>query len=107
MNSSSETVIQSWLHCMQLGRQPQQAPSLDPVTRSQRNAALARNHALLEAAGPELDHVDDTLAGTPVKALLADRHGVIVRATPVGPGDGHMNEWSRRVELAVVAIAHH
>jgi sigma-54 dependent transcriptional regulator, acetoin dehydrogenase operon transcriptional activator AcoR len=92
-----EPVIQSWLHCMALGRAPQQRASLDPVSRGRRSEVLARSHALLEAAGPELDHLDDMLAGTPVKALLADRHGMIVRATPVRPEDGRLLRSSCQV----------
>lgn len=92
-----ESVIQSWLHCIALGRAPQQKASLDPVSRSRRNDVLARSHALLEAAGPELDQLDDMLAGTPVKALLTDRHGMIVRATPVRPEDGRLLRTSCQV----------
>lgn len=85
----SEPVIQSWHRCLAAGHRPEATPVFDPVTRTQLRAALDRNHALLQAAGPEIDQLDTMLAGTACKTVLTDRHGTIVRASPpVGGGRG-------------------
>jgi transcriptional regulator of acetoin/glycerol metabolism len=83
-----ESVVDSWLHCLRLGRRPHQPACLDPVSRGRRGQVLARNHALLDAARAELHQLDDCLSGTPVKALLTDRRGVVVHATPARDHDG-------------------
>ena len=79
----SESVIQSWTRCVGSRRHPGEAIVFDPVGRSRVSAVLARNHALLEVADEELRRLDSILAGTAVKAMLTDRHGVVVRTTPV------------------------
>lgn len=82
----SEPVIQSWHRCLSAGHRPEATPVFDPVSRTQLRAALERNHALLQAAGPEIDQLDAMLAGTACKTVLTDRHGVIVRASPPAGG---------------------
>lgn len=78
----SEPVLQSWHRCLVAGHRPEARPAFDPVTKSQLRATLERHHALLQAAGPEIDQLDTMLAGTACKTVLTDRHGVVVRASP-------------------------
>jgi transcriptional regulator of acetoin/glycerol metabolism len=84
----SEAVIQSWARCVGEGRRPTDRPSFDPVSRSRASAVLTRNHSLLEAAQGELTQLDQVLAGTHAKAILTDRHGVVIRATPTDRSEG-------------------
>lgn len=93
----SEAVIQSWSRCISEGRRPGEHPCFDPVSRSRASAVLARNHSLLEAARQELGQLDAVLAGTRAKAILTDRHGVVIRATPSEPGDGRLLHAGCRV----------
>lgn len=86
----SEAVIQSWARCVGEGRSPHDRPSFDPVSRSRASAVLTRNHGLLEAAHSELSQLDQVLAGTHAKAILTDRHGVVIRATPTDRSDGRL-----------------
>lgn len=84
----SEPVILSWQRSLAAGHRPDAIPAFDPVTRTQMRSALDRNHALLLAAGPEIDQLDHMLAGTDCRTVLTDRHGVIVRASPSPGGRG-------------------
>jgi sigma-54 dependent transcriptional regulator, acetoin dehydrogenase operon transcriptional activator AcoR len=74
----SETVIQSWDRCRQLGHRAEKIPALDPVGRSALSAALARNEDLIQAARLELDQLQASLSGTHCRVLLTDERGVIV-----------------------------
>jgi len=82
----SEPVIQSWQRCLAAGLKPQQRPDFEPVTRSRVSAALARSHAVLEAATPEIDELDRLLAGTHCRMVLTDGQGIVLRATPAAIG---------------------
>ncbi len=92
----SEPILQSWHRSLAAGHRPEGAPSFDPVSRSQMRATLERNHALLHAAGPEIDQLDTMLAGTDCRTVLTDRHGIVVRASPsLGPGRGVLHVAAR------------
>lgn len=92
-----ETVIQSWTRCVSEGLRPSQQPDFEPVSRSRVSAVLARRHHLLEAARSELDQLDQALAGTHAKALLCDRHGVVLRSTPSERHEGLLIHLGSRV----------
>jgi transcriptional regulator of acetoin/glycerol metabolism len=92
-----DLVIQSWTRCVGAGRRPSERPVFDPVTRGRIAGALQRSGALLEAAALDLDQLDAMLAGTHCKAMLTDRHGIIVRATQAGSEDGELLARSCRV----------
>jgi len=92
-----ESVIQSWTRCVSEGLKPSQQPDFEPVSRSRVSAVLARRHSLLEAARSELDQLDQVLAGTHAKALLCDRHGVVVRSTPTDRHEGRLIHLGSRV----------
>ncbi len=74
----SETVIQSWDRCRQLGYRCDKLPALDPVGRAALSTALARNEDLMQAARLELDQLQASLSGTHCRVLLTDERGVIV-----------------------------
>jgi len=74
----SETVIQSWDRCRQLGYRRDKLPALDPVGRAALSIALARNEDLMQAARLELDQLQASLSGTHCRVLLTDERGVIV-----------------------------
>jgi transcriptional regulator of acetoin/glycerol metabolism len=76
-----EQVIQSWSRCRLARRDPGEVVAFDPVTPSRLHAALSRSRGLLEAAAHEFDQLEATLAGTGCRALLTDRHGVVVSVT--------------------------
>ncbi len=92
-----EPVIQSWTRCVTEGLNPGQQPDFEPVSRSRVSAVLARRHSLLEAARGELDQLDQVLAGTRAKALLCDRQGVVVRATPTERHEGILIHLGARI----------
>jgi len=76
-----EQVIQSWSRCRLARRDPGETVAFDPVTPSRLHATLSRSRGLLEAATREFDQLEATLAGTGCRALLTDRHGVVVSVT--------------------------
>lgn len=77
----SETVIQSWDRCRQLGQQRDKLPALDPVGRAALSTALARNEKLMQAARLELDQLQTSLSGTHCRVLLTDERGVIMHVS--------------------------
>ena len=77
----SEGVIQSWSRCVQSQRDPVERIAFNPVTPSRVHSALARSQMLLQAAAPDLDQLEHTLAGTACTAILTDPQGVVVHAT--------------------------
>jgi len=83
-----EGVIQSWTRCVSAHRAPHESITFDPLTRTRISHTLARNRQLLEASGDDLLQLESMLAGTACKAILTDRHGVVVHATRTGPSDG-------------------
>ena len=93
----NEAVIQSWGRSRSLGHTSHKCPSLDPVSRSSLNAALARNRELLEAAQLELGQLEASLMGTQCRVLLTDASGVIVHVTQGArdPGQKTLNVASR------------
>lgn len=97
-----DAVIQSWTRCVQAHQHPGERISFNPVTRSRISATLARSRALLDAAADDLGQLEATLAGTSCKAILTDRHGVVVHATRSEPKDGALMLLAGRVgvELA-------
>jgi transcriptional regulator of acetoin/glycerol metabolism len=74
----SEAVLQSWNRSRTLGHLPAKLPTLDPVSKSTLNAAVARNQPLLQAAQLELHALESSLAGTRCRVILTDANGVIV-----------------------------
>lgn len=76
-----EAVWQSWLRCATAHRQPVEAVSFDPVSRSRAHASLSRNRQLLQAGNIELGNMEAALGGTDCRVLLTDAQGVIIHAT--------------------------
>lgn len=79
-----EAVLQSWMRCCSARRQPRDAVSFEPVSRSRVHSSLGRNRDLLQASNPELGHMEAALGGTDCRVLLTDDQGVIIHATPSG-----------------------
>ena len=79
-----EAVLQSWMRCCSARRQPREAVSFEPVSRSRMHSSLGRNRDLLQASNPELGHMEAALGGTECRVLLTDDQGVIIHATPLG-----------------------
>jgi sigma-54 dependent transcriptional regulator, acetoin dehydrogenase operon transcriptional activator AcoR len=78
-----EAVLQSWMRCCSARRQPREAVSFEPVSRSRMHSSLGRNRDLLQASNPELGHMEAALGGTDCRVLLTDDQGVIIHATPL------------------------
>jgi sigma-54 dependent transcriptional regulator, acetoin dehydrogenase operon transcriptional activator AcoR len=93
----SEAVIDSWQRCRSAGLSPHERPDFEPVTKSRVNAALARGHAVLDAAAPEIAQLDLLLAGTGCRLILTDAHGIVLRATPVPAGGRGILDIGSRV----------
>ena len=93
----SEPVFQSWQRCLTAGLRPQDGPDFDPVTRARVSHALARNHALLEAAGPQFDELDRLLCATGCRTVLVDCRGIVLRATPRPTGGRALLDVATRV----------
>lgn len=93
----AENVIGSWQRCVTHGLAPHQRPAFEPVARARAERVQQRTRALLQAAGPECERLDETLAGTRCKALLTDAEGIVVRTTPTQGRAGHLLETSGRV----------
>lgn len=92
-----EGVIQSWTRCVGAHRAPQERVAFDPLTRSRVSQTLARNRQLLEASTADIVQLEAMLAGTACKAILTDRHGIVVHATRMAPSDGGMVRLLGRV----------
>ena len=84
----SESVIQSWSRCVQEKRDPVEHIVFNPVTPSRIHSALAHSQLLLEAAAPDLNQLEMTLAGTACTAILTDPHGVVVHSTRLADDTG-------------------
>lgn len=93
----SEPVFQSWQRCLSAGLRPQDGPDFEPVTRARVSHALARNHALLEAATPQFDELDRMLGATGCRTILADGQGIVLRATPAPAGGRGLLDVATRV----------
>lgn len=76
-----EHVIQSWSRCLQGRRDPVERLAFNPVTASRIHSTLGRNQRLLDAARPDLDQLEQALAGTACTALLTDDQGVVIHAS--------------------------
>ncbi len=92
-----EDVLQSWMRCRRRHEDPRRAIAFDPVTPSRLHGALARNRALLEAAGPELASMEGALAGTDCRVILTDREGVLLHVThhPMAPQQPVLSSTAR------------
>lgn len=93
----SDGVIGSWERCLGSGLAPQQRPEFEPVSRGRAQRLLQRNRQLLQAARPECDQLESTLAGTRCKALLTDRDGIVLHATASGEAAGSLLETAGRI----------
>ncbi|MBI5718914.1 MAG: Fis family transcriptional regulator [Burkholderiales bacterium] len=93
----AESVIGSWQRSLAHGLVPHQRPAFEPVSRARVERLQQRTRVLLQAAGPECERLDETLAGTRCKALLTDAGGIVVRTTPTQGRAGHLLETSGRV----------
>lgn len=93
----SDAVIGSWERSMRLGLAPQQRPEFEPVLHSRVRRAQERSRALLQAAAPECEQLQATLAGTQCKALLTDQDGVVVHATRSASAAGTLLDTASRV----------
>lgn len=76
-----EAVIQSWMRCSRTHADRQRIVPFDAVTPSRLHATLSRNRELLEVARQELAQLENMLAGTDCRVILADRDGVVVHVT--------------------------
>lgn len=92
-----EPVFQSWQRCLQAGLRPQDEPQFDIVTRARAAHARDRGHALLEAAAPQFDELDQMLAGTGCRTVLVDGQGIVLRATPAPAGGRGVLDIGTRV----------
>jgi transcriptional regulator of acetoin/glycerol metabolism len=90
-------VLQSWSRCVGARRDPLEAVSFEPVTRSRLNAALERSRGLLQAAEEPLAQLEQAIAGTGCRVLLTDARGVIVHATrsPARSGEAVLRSAAR------------
>lgn len=77
----SEAVIQSWMRCLQLRKEPDRRIEFEPVTAGRVQSVLRRNRTLLDMAARELRELDATLSGTSAVALLLDTQGVVMHAS--------------------------
>lgn len=100
-----EAVIQSWIRCIGAGKTPRHVPYLEPVTKSRINMALQRNYALLQAAEPELQNLDEILRYTGARAALVDMRSVVLRITPGSLTDGSLTRASCRVGVSLDEFA--
>lgn len=74
----SEAVFQSWMRCYRQHPDRLRDVAFDPVTPSRVHSTLAHNRGLLQAAQPELETLERSLAGTGVNLLLTDGDGVML-----------------------------
>ena len=94
----NEAVIQSWMRCTATRRDPHQAVSFDPVTRSRMHACLTRNQQLLLAGNEDLQQLAAALAGTSCRVLLTDGQGVVIHASaPLGTAPQPLLDAGSRV----------
>ncbi len=74
-------VAQSWLRCLSLGLQAQQAVAFDQVSAQQLQRTLEANHALICAAKPILENLGRAIVNTRYFCLLTNASGVVVDAS--------------------------
>lgn len=72
-----DAVLQSWVRCQNAGHDPSRPPEFNRVTRRLERATMQFNRPLIEAARSPMAHLQDTLAGTGVAAVLTDARGVV------------------------------
>lgn len=77
----SESVIQSWSRCLGAHRDPEERIEFDPVSKIRIATTLTKNRLLLEAANDSMVELEMTVAGSPVRAMLTNRDGVVIRAS--------------------------
>lgn len=72
-----DAVLQSWVRCQTAGQEPSRPPEFNRVTRRLERATVQFNRTLIDAARSPMAHLQDTLAGTGVAAVLTDARGVV------------------------------
>lgn len=75
-----DAVLQSWMRCLSAGQEPSRPPEFNRVTRRLERSTVQFNRTLIEAARSAMAHLQDTLAGTGVAAVLTDARGVVAHA---------------------------
>jgi transcriptional regulator of acetoin/glycerol metabolism len=83
-----DAVLQSWMRCRTAGQEPSRPPEFNRVTRRLERSTVQFNRALIEAARNAMAHLQDTLAGTGVAAVLTDARGIVAHAAFTGQSDG-------------------
>lgn len=81
-------VLQSWARCQNAGREPSRPPEFNRVTRRLERATVQFNRTLIDAARSPMAHLQDTLAGTGVAAVLTDARGVVAHVAFTRQTDG-------------------
>jgi sigma-54 dependent transcriptional regulator, acetoin dehydrogenase operon transcriptional activator AcoR len=76
----SEPVIQSWMRCLQRGREAGHSVAFEPVSKSRVHGTLRRHEGLLQAAALSLVQLEQSLAGTACRLLLTSGDGIVVHA---------------------------
>lgn len=72
-----DAVLQSWVRCQTAGQEPSRPPDFNRVTRRLERATVQFNRTLIDAARSPMAHLQDTLAGTGVAAVLTDARGIV------------------------------
>ncbi len=83
----ADAVVDSWRRCQKTGLQPDAQPVFQAVSRARNSYLSGRDHVLLKAAQQPFDELQASLAHSNCKVLLADRAGVLLRATPQRDSD--------------------
>jgi len=83
-----DAVLQSWMRCLTAGQEPSRPPEFNRVTRRLERSTVQFNRTLIEAARNAMTHLQDTLAGTGVAAVLTDARGVVAHAAFTRQSDG-------------------
>ncbi|GAA5232480.1 helix-turn-helix domain-containing protein [Verticiella sediminum] len=74
-------ILASWQRCLAAGADPLRVPETPTASRRRARAVRQANTALLNAAQPDLDRLQQMLGATPVAAVLTDAAGVVAHAT--------------------------
>lgn len=93
-----QEVLQSWHRCLRAGLGPEKAVLPEPVSALRLDSALRRGRLLVAAAVPEMQQLEQALAGTACRILLVDAQGLVLRK-----GQGQRAEQATGSVLGAVA----
>lgn len=83
----SPWIDRSWRRCLDMGFDPHQPITFDPVTASAVRHAIDANQPLLRAAAPVIQSLTRAMANTRYFAILTDAKGLVIDVN--GPVDRH------------------